>query len=279
MSIKQMSVVWEYEFKPAEQQVMLALADHAHDDGTEIRPSVARLAWKTGYSERQVHRVLARLRDDLGILVLTKKGGGRGFPNVYRFDWTKGVKKSAFRTRETLTSDGVNPDNSDINPDTAMSYEPSLEPSSIEPSFSPEGAEASSAPEDELQKRRGRNEQDGQGESATTNWMSFFCDMAKDFGYSVQPEDRKELPRNLKIVSKNADEKTMRQVVMKCLEARSIRGYPISPQRAKEDLENGIRGGGGRQAQGHEEKPRTWIDKDGEEIDFRRMMEKNGERL
>ena len=140
MSVEQMALVWQHQFDHAEQAIMLALADHAHDDGTEIRPSVARLAWKTGYEERQIYRILKRLRDEIKILVLVAQGGGRGKPNVYRFDWTKGVKKSPFKpqtktlTSETkrVTSEDVNPDISEINPDTAMSEEPSvIEPSSL----------------------------------------------------------------------------------------------------------------------------------------------------
>lgn len=130
MSVEQMSLVWKHEFGHSEQSIMMALADHAHDDGTEIRPSVARIAWKTGYEERQVHRILKTLRDDLRVLVLVKEGGGRGKPNVYRFDWTKGVKKSEFRTTKRVTSETVKGDISELNPDIAVSPEPS----SIEPS-------------------------------------------------------------------------------------------------------------------------------------------------
>ena len=65
------------------------------------------------------------------ILVLTKEGGGRGNPNVYRFDWTKGVKKSPFKPKKRVTLEPVKGD-------TAMTPEPS----SIEPSSSPKGADA-----------------------------------------------------------------------------------------------------------------------------------------
>src|SRR5215218_2722554 len=96
MSVKQMGMVWEHDFDHAEQLIMLALADHAHDDGTEVRPSVEKIAWKTGYKRRQVQNILKHLRDEKKILVLTKQGGGRGNPNVYRIDWTKGAKKTPF---------------------------------------------------------------------------------------------------------------------------------------------------------------------------------------
>ena len=130
MSVEQMALVWKYDFGHAEQSIMLALADHAHDDGTEIRPSVARLAWKTGYEERQVQRILKHLRDDLKILVMTEEGGGRGKPNVYRFDWSKGVKKSPFKSGKRVTSGSRKGD---------IAKTP--EPSSIEPPSSTEGRE------------------------------------------------------------------------------------------------------------------------------------------
>lgn len=147
MSVKQMSMVWEHEFKSAHQQVMLALADHAHDDGTEIRPSVRRLAWKTGYGERQIQRILKELRDELKILILQREGGGRAKPNVYSFDWTKGVEKSPFEPKKRVTSEPVKGDISGVKGDITVSPEPSLEPSGNHPI--PVGAETSSAPADE----------------------------------------------------------------------------------------------------------------------------------
>ena len=62
MSIRQILQVWEHEFSHPHQSVMLALADHAHEDGTGIRPSINRIAWKTGYSERSVQNILSQLR-------------------------------------------------------------------------------------------------------------------------------------------------------------------------------------------------------------------------
>ena len=215
MSVKQMALVWEYEFKPAHQQIMLALADHAHDDGTEIRPSVGRLAWKTGYSERQVQRNLKELRNDLKILVLQRKGGGRGNPNVYRFDWTKGVKKSPFIPKgERVTSENGKGDISDIKGDTATSPEPSLEPSSLEPSR----RDAKASPKE------------------TINYFELFARTATELGYEVTPEDRKELPGNLKKVAAHHDDMFMRRVVRRCLAARADRQYPLSPQKARDEL-------------------------------------------
>ncbi len=43
------------------QSILLAMADYADDEGRNCYPSYARLAWKTGYSTRQVEKALAEL--------------------------------------------------------------------------------------------------------------------------------------------------------------------------------------------------------------------------
>ena len=133
---------------------MLALADHAHDDGTEIRPGLARLAWKTGYSDQQVRRILVRLRDKKKVLVLTREGGGRGKPNVYRIDWTKAVKKSPFVPPNRNPQKGdITDEKGDIpgaKGDAAVSPEPSStnRPSKPSDSSGPDGPPERDAEED-----------------------------------------------------------------------------------------------------------------------------------
>lgn len=61
MSVRVMSWVWEQSLPPNGKIILLALADHAHDDGRNAFPSLARIAKKTGYSERQVQRILSEL--------------------------------------------------------------------------------------------------------------------------------------------------------------------------------------------------------------------------
>jgi hypothetical protein len=94
MSIRQILQVWEHEFSHPHQAVMLALADHAHEDGTGIRPSINRIAWKTGYSERSVQNIMGQLRD-LGILVVTVPATPFT-PNEYKFEWSAATPKPAF---------------------------------------------------------------------------------------------------------------------------------------------------------------------------------------
>ena len=91
-----MSLVWEREMSHPQQAVLLALADHAHDDGTRIHPSYGRLAWKSGYSKRQVQRVVLGLIKS-GAVVRYQRGGPKAGTNVYRLDLSVFPLKAPFR--------------------------------------------------------------------------------------------------------------------------------------------------------------------------------------
>jgi len=95
MSIKLMSVVWTLGLRHDEQSILLALADHAHDDGTDARPSLGYLAWKTGYSLRSVKRIVARLRST-GVIQVEEEGGGR-VSTVYRLYLDRGKTKPPYQ--------------------------------------------------------------------------------------------------------------------------------------------------------------------------------------
>jgi hypothetical protein len=74
MSAKIFGLAWELELPHAEKFVLLALADHADHDGNNVFPSIALVAWKTEYSERQVQRVMKKL-EARGLLVREQDGG------------------------------------------------------------------------------------------------------------------------------------------------------------------------------------------------------------
>jgi hypothetical protein len=143
MSIKLMALVWEYQFTRPEQSIMLALADHAQDDGTQVYPSVARIAWKTDYSERQVQRIMRDL-EAKGILTAVKHiGGGRGHATEYCIHIEKGVKKSPFVKKGDVAREkgDTDDDKGDIpiaKGDAIVAPQPSLE-SSKESSNESEG--------------------------------------------------------------------------------------------------------------------------------------------
>lgn len=85
MSIKVMNHVWKLDLQPHLKYTALALADHAHDDGTEARPSQDFLAEKTGISVRQIRRNLKELLDCRVIKV--QRPAGRNRATCYEFIW------------------------------------------------------------------------------------------------------------------------------------------------------------------------------------------------
>ena len=64
MSGKVMGWIWDADIDRESKFILLAYADHADHDGQNIYPSIGLIAWKTGYSERQVQRVTHRLMEN-----------------------------------------------------------------------------------------------------------------------------------------------------------------------------------------------------------------------
>lgn len=81
MSVKIMAAVWEREdLDASERLVMLALADHADDDG-RCYPSIARLHKRTSMTDRGVQKVIARLVEKGFVSII--QNGGRSGANLY----------------------------------------------------------------------------------------------------------------------------------------------------------------------------------------------------
>jgi len=92
-----MGEVFSLELSQSEKLVLLAMADHAKDDGTRVFPSVARIAWKVDLSTRQVQRIIAQLKIK-GLLVIMRKGNSRfKFSTEYRINLSAGERKEVFR--------------------------------------------------------------------------------------------------------------------------------------------------------------------------------------
>lgn len=91
MSVKLMAQVWELELPQNEKFVLLAFADHADDDG-RCYPSIRRVAWKTGYDDRQIKRIVGKLRQR-GLMQILKNASPN-FPVVYVLVTTGGDKLS-----------------------------------------------------------------------------------------------------------------------------------------------------------------------------------------
>ncbi len=94
MSIMLMGKVWERTLSHGQQAVMLALADHARDDGSHVYPSLSLVAWKTGYSLRQVKRIVSDLRRS-GVLAVVAPAR-RGRPTEYRINLAPAKEKPSF---------------------------------------------------------------------------------------------------------------------------------------------------------------------------------------
>lgn len=121
MSAKISGAVWDLELSAAHLLVLLALADHADHNGNNVYPSMGLVAWKTGYSVRQVKRIVKQLTADKLLIAVSKTPGK---VTKYRINLAAGKTKAPFETRDILsplTGDILSPTS-----DIAMSPEPSL---------------------------------------------------------------------------------------------------------------------------------------------------------
>lgn len=97
MSAKATGIVWESNLPRPEKYVLLALADHAKEDGSDVYPSLGKVEWKTGYSETQVREIMRSLVKQK-ILVLVRKGGnGPTDTHKYRIDYKALTMLQEFR--------------------------------------------------------------------------------------------------------------------------------------------------------------------------------------
>lgn len=147
MSAKAMGRVWDLDLPHNKRLVLLAMADHADHEGGSIYPSVALIAWKTGYSDRQVQRIIQELVAD-GILALVTEHTDHQ-PNVYQLNLNAGRLKDPYQGRQNVTppsrqnvtprGDKMTPTGVTFRPDRgdiAMSpkpWEPPIEPPPPEP--------------------------------------------------------------------------------------------------------------------------------------------------
>ena len=75
MSIRLMSEVWRTNLATTEKMVLLVIADHANDEGTQSYPSQATIAQKASISIRTVQRVVNQLCA-LNYIRMFKHSGG-----------------------------------------------------------------------------------------------------------------------------------------------------------------------------------------------------------
>ena len=113
MSVKVMGKVWDTDLPPNQRLVLLAYADAAEHDGTEIWPGHERLASMTGYSRTQVERITRDLIT-AGVLIRVSKGyrGRRArfripldHPTFMSQDDTQSVEERVATEAESVASD------------------------------------------------------------------------------------------------------------------------------------------------------------------------------
>jgi|GEM_PF-1692318 len=93
MSVKIMGAIWDLDLPHELAWVLMAYADHADHEGRNCYPGISLIAYKTGYSQRQVQRCTAELISR-GILVVERPGGGRGKPTLYSIDLARAHRKT-----------------------------------------------------------------------------------------------------------------------------------------------------------------------------------------
>lgn len=97
-----MSWVWDHsEASGIDRLVLLAVADHASDDGTNAYPAMSTLQKKTRVDERTVQRALRRLVD-IGELAV-RFGAGEHGQNVYRVIMNKITTPAERHPRQSAT--------------------------------------------------------------------------------------------------------------------------------------------------------------------------------
>lgn len=101
MSVFVSSQVWQrYPNGGGELTLALALADHSHDDGTHIWPSIEQLALKTRQSVRTVQYQLRRMEEARWIVLMNAGNGGRNVRREYVInpDWLNGADFASLKT-------------------------------------------------------------------------------------------------------------------------------------------------------------------------------------
>jgi hypothetical protein len=121
-----MAEVWSLDLPTNQKIILLAYADHCDDRGL-CHPSLDLVAWKTGYSRRQIQRVSRELRAK-GLVEILGGGNGRGDPYRVRVRTEKGDRLSPLPlervTSATKKGDvAMSPEPSENHQTTSMSIE------------------------------------------------------------------------------------------------------------------------------------------------------------
>ncbi len=135
MSIRLMTQVWELDLPLADKMVLLVIADHASDDGTNSYPSVGTIARKSSMSSRNVQRCLSRLEGQ-GLVSIQRQQGGPSYydpsrrPNAYTINGATLshliVERGDIQSPRGVTGATIPPDLQSPKPSIEPSEEPSI---------------------------------------------------------------------------------------------------------------------------------------------------------
>jgi hypothetical protein len=89
MSVVVSALCWPIRLPAAIKIVLLCLADHAHDNGKRIFPSIGTVAEECGCSPRAVRYAFRALTEDAILVLERETKGGRGHTNVYSLDMVR----------------------------------------------------------------------------------------------------------------------------------------------------------------------------------------------
>jgi len=135
LSIRVMSEVWLTKLPLTEKMVLLVIADHASDDGTEAWPSQATIAKKASVSIRTVQRSVNTLVDK-GFVIMQKGAGGsatcREDRRPHKYTINLAVLRGDAETTRKRRGDAEDLDGATFAPDTGRLSRPMNLP--IEPS-------------------------------------------------------------------------------------------------------------------------------------------------
>jgi Helix-turn-helix domain len=83
MSFRMMPRIFALNIPPTDKLVLLAMNNHARDDGTNCYPSIGTLMKETSLSRRSVQTAIRRLQAAQLVIPVGKANGGRGITMQY----------------------------------------------------------------------------------------------------------------------------------------------------------------------------------------------------
>lgn len=131
MSIRLMSEVWRTNLPTIEKMVLLVIADHANDEGTEAWPSQATIASKASISIRTVQRAVNNLVANK-FLWMDKHAGGsvncREDRRPHRYTINIKTLRGDAQTTRKIRGDSGDDNGATITPDTGRLLRPKNHP-------------------------------------------------------------------------------------------------------------------------------------------------------